>query len=196
MIFGNDPLLGPGLLRVQPRRRSRSIDFHIADLGGITLDPASPSHLWIVDNGTDRVYQYDNAVVRTNGSQAASGSFALDTAAGNTNPQGIADPPVAGEAPFTAAVNSPSPRLAGQLVDAAMVAEQEKSRISITHPPARVSLAASTNVAGRWRRIGAEEEWIVPAKEEQNIDADRVEAVDSVLEDILPELDLFSGVRK
>jgi hypothetical protein len=58
---------------------------------GITLDPAAPSHLWIVDNNTDRVYQYDNAVGRTSGSQAASTSFAL--AAGNTNPQGIADPP-------------------------------------------------------------------------------------------------------
>jgi hypothetical protein len=58
---------------------------------GITLDPSSPAHLWIVDNGTDRVYQYDNAVSRTSGSQSASMSFAL--AAGNTNPQGIADPP-------------------------------------------------------------------------------------------------------
>ncbi len=61
---------------------------------GITLDPASPSHLWIVDSGTDRVYQYDAAVGNTSGSQAASISFAL--AAGNTNPQGIADPPVSG----------------------------------------------------------------------------------------------------
>ncbi|MEX2176874.1 MAG: hypothetical protein WD872_21080, partial [Pirellulaceae bacterium] len=60
---------------------------------GITLDPADPSHLWIVDNATDRVYQYDNAVGRTSGSQEAASSWAL--AAGNTNPQGIADPPVA-----------------------------------------------------------------------------------------------------
>ena len=58
---------------------------------GITLDPAAPSDLWIVDNNTDRVYQYSNAVGRTSGSLAASTSFAL--AAGNTNPQGIADPP-------------------------------------------------------------------------------------------------------
>jgi len=58
---------------------------------GITLDPSSPSHLWIVDSGTDRVYQFDNAVNRTSGSQSPSTSFAL--AAGNTNPQGIADPP-------------------------------------------------------------------------------------------------------
>ena len=61
---------------------------------GITLDPAAPSHLWVVDNATDRVYQFDAAVGRTSGSQAASGSFAL--APGNTNPQDIADPPVPG----------------------------------------------------------------------------------------------------
>jgi hypothetical protein len=44
-----------------------------------------------VDSGTDKVYQYDNATSRTSGSQSASTTFAL--AAGNTNPQGIADPP-------------------------------------------------------------------------------------------------------
>ena len=61
---------------------------------GITLDPANPRHLWIVDNGTDRVYQYNDAVSRTSSGSAsipASTSYAL--AAGNTNPQGIADPP-------------------------------------------------------------------------------------------------------
>ncbi len=58
---------------------------------GITLDPANVSHLWIVDSGTDRVYQYNAAATRTSGSQAAALSFVL--AAGNTNPQGIADPP-------------------------------------------------------------------------------------------------------
>lgn len=58
---------------------------------GITLDPANPGALWIVDSGTARVYQYDNALAVTSGSLAASTSFALST--GNTNPQGIADPP-------------------------------------------------------------------------------------------------------
>jgi hypothetical protein len=58
---------------------------------GITLDPANVSDLWIVDNGTDRVYQFAAAASRTSGSQAPLASFAL--AAGNTNPQGIADPP-------------------------------------------------------------------------------------------------------
>ena len=58
---------------------------------GITLDPSNPSHIWIVDSGTDRVYQYDNAVGLTSGSKSANSNWAL--AAGNTNPQGIADPP-------------------------------------------------------------------------------------------------------
>ena len=58
---------------------------------GITLDPSNPSHVWIVDSGTDRVYQYDNSVGLTSGSKSANSNWAL--AAGNTNPQGIADPP-------------------------------------------------------------------------------------------------------
>jgi hypothetical protein len=59
---------------------------------GITLDPSNVTNLWMVDSGTRRVYQFDNAASRTSGSQSPSASFAL--AAGNTNPQGIADPPV------------------------------------------------------------------------------------------------------
>jgi hypothetical protein len=58
---------------------------------GITIDPTNASDIWIVDNGTDRVYQYAGAASRTSGSQGAVGTFAL--ANGNTNPQGIADPP-------------------------------------------------------------------------------------------------------
>jgi hypothetical protein len=59
---------------------------------GITIDPSSVNDVWIVDSGTDRVYQYTGAASRTSGNQTAATSFAL--AAGNTNPQGIADPPV------------------------------------------------------------------------------------------------------
>ena len=54
-----------------------------------TFEAPGVNDLWIVDNNTDRVYQYSNAVGRTSGSLAASTSFAL--AAGNANPQGIAD---------------------------------------------------------------------------------------------------------
>ena len=57
---------------------------------GIALDPNNVNHLWIVDSGTDRVYQYDAGTARTTGSQAPSQSFALGT--GNLNATGIADP--------------------------------------------------------------------------------------------------------
>ena len=58
---------------------------------GITIDPTNVSNIWIVDNGTDKVYQYTAAASRTSGSQNAAATFAL--APGDTNPQGIADPP-------------------------------------------------------------------------------------------------------
>jgi hypothetical protein len=57
---------------------------------GITINPNNVSDIWIVDNGTDKVYQYIGAASRSSGSQNAGATFAL--AAGNTNPQGIADP--------------------------------------------------------------------------------------------------------
>ena len=58
---------------------------------GLTIDPANVSNIWIVDSGTDKVYQYSGATTRTSDSQAFATSFSL--AAGNTNAQGIADPP-------------------------------------------------------------------------------------------------------
>jgi hypothetical protein len=62
---------------------------------GITIDPANVSNIWIVDSGTDRVYQYNaGATFANNSSHAADVAFAL--AVGNTNPQGIADPPAPG----------------------------------------------------------------------------------------------------
>ncbi|MEQ1824524.1 MAG: LamG-like jellyroll fold domain-containing protein [Pirellula sp.] len=58
---------------------------------GITLDPANPDHLWIVDNVTRRVYQYNHATYQGDGGRYADSFFDLHV--GNTNPQGIADPP-------------------------------------------------------------------------------------------------------
>ncbi len=70
---------------------------------GITLDPSGASQsLWTVDSASDRVYEYTNSRSKSSGSQAAAASFAL--AAGNTNPQGIADPP----APISAPVSAPA----------------------------------------------------------------------------------------
>ncbi len=73
---------------------------------GITINPNNVSDIWIVDNGTDKVYQYVGAASRTSGSQNAGATFAL--APGNTNPQGIADPPTADMLLTPAILNSPS----------------------------------------------------------------------------------------
>jgi hypothetical protein len=83
---------------------------------GITLDPANPNDLWIVDNGTDRVYKYTAAVSRTSGSLSAAANFPL--APGNTNPQGIADPPSGIEAatPLAESIASPNTKVGGQIV--------------------------------------------------------------------------------
>lgn len=78
--------LGGGLLG------SWTIDSTNKSPTGIAIDPVGVNHIWIVDSGTDRVYQYDAAASLTSGSRAASSSWGL--AAGNGNPQGIADPPV------------------------------------------------------------------------------------------------------
>lgn len=82
---------------------------------GITLDPANVSNLWFVDSATDRVYQYNAAATRTSGSQVAAVSFALG--AGNTNPQGIADPPAPGTYLVT---ESPAAETIANDVDAAL----------------------------------------------------------------------------
>ena len=59
---------------------------------GLTIDPTNGSQdIWVVDNGTDKIYQYANSRSRTSGSQGTLATYAL--AVGNTNPQGIADPP-------------------------------------------------------------------------------------------------------
>jgi murein DD-endopeptidase MepM/ murein hydrolase activator NlpD len=58
---------------------------------GITLDPTGTSKsLWVVDDTTDRVYEYADARVRRSGTQAAAVTFTLN--ASNGNAQGIADP--------------------------------------------------------------------------------------------------------
>jgi hypothetical protein len=70
---------------------------------GITLNPNNVSDIWIVDSGTLKVYKYTAAAGRTSGSQNASATFAL--APGDTNPQGIADPPPA-DMPLTPTATS------------------------------------------------------------------------------------------
>jgi streptogramin lyase len=72
---------------------SWTIDPANAHPTGITINPNNVSDIWIVDNGTDKVYQYVGAASLLSGSQNAAATFAL--APGDTNPQGIADPPPA-----------------------------------------------------------------------------------------------------
>lgn len=86
---------------------SWTIDSGNSQPTGITIDPSGASQsLWIVDNGTDRVYEYTNARGRNSGGQSAAVWFAL--AAGNGNPQGIADPPPAGSQAHTTAPSIPA----------------------------------------------------------------------------------------
>jgi hypothetical protein len=65
-------------------------------VSGINFGKASlaPKFYVVNDASLDRTYEYSAAATRTSGSQAPAVSFAL--AAGNTNPQGIANPPAPG----------------------------------------------------------------------------------------------------
>ncbi|HPM82284.1 MAG TPA: hypothetical protein PLF81_16365, partial [Candidatus Anammoximicrobium sp.] len=60
---------------------------------GLTIDPTGGSQsIWVVDDGTNQVFEYANAQLVTSGSLTATHVFQL--AAGNSGPQDIADPRV------------------------------------------------------------------------------------------------------
>lgn len=68
------------------------------DASGITLDPTGASRdLWAVDRADARVYRYAEGRAWRDGNRTAADSFAL--AAGNVQPEGIADP-IPAEAPW------------------------------------------------------------------------------------------------
>lgn len=113
---------------------------------GITLDPAGGENLWIVDNGTDRVYQFDNARTRTSGSQSPSTSFAL--AAGNANPQGIADPPMPAVGTPQIAASSEIPRPSRHLA-AHHRRALPRGSASKSISPFRPSIAVSPSILGQ-----------------------------------------------
>jgi Calx-beta domain len=77
---------------------SWTIDAADSSPTGLTINPSNVSDVWIVDNGTDKVYQYTAAAGRTSGSQSAAATFALN--AYDTNPEDIADPPAPGKPPL------------------------------------------------------------------------------------------------
>ena len=87
---------------------------------GITLDPSQTGgSLWIVDSGTDTIYEYMNARGTTQG-VLSSVSFRLS--ATNTNPQGIADPP-----PVRKQINNVNNSVQ-RIVASAMPGQQSTSR--------------------------------------------------------------------
>ena len=68
---------------------SWTIDAANSKPSGITNDPSgSSTSIWIVDSGSDQVFEYGNGLADSGGS--LTNVFALATA--NSNPQGIADP--------------------------------------------------------------------------------------------------------
>ena len=70
------------------------------DPRGLTIDPTGAStSVWVLDSDRGAVYEYD----RDTGEYR--GIFYLDTAAGNSSPSGIADPP-----PSTAGAAMPQPQ--------------------------------------------------------------------------------------
>jgi hypothetical protein len=115
---------------------------------GITIDPSAdptkPSTIWIVDATADRVYQYNGATSLSSGSATASTSFAL--AAGNTNPQGIADPPVSAAEPTAAATDAALLSMADEEGDSAealaAAAHIPQGNMARQHDSALLSLAA------------------------------------------------------
>src|SRR6185436_18484944 len=77
-----------------PTSNVGSFTINTANPTGLTLEPGNPiSPLWIVDNNNDSVYQFARPA-NTSTSGPLTGSVLFVLAGGNTNPQGIADPPV------------------------------------------------------------------------------------------------------
>ena len=63
---------------------------------GITVNPAGGTTVWIVDQETDEVFQYDAATGIISGNKTK--DFVFPLVGGNSKPEGIADPP--SRAPF------------------------------------------------------------------------------------------------
>ncbi len=118
---------------------------------GLTLDPTNVNHLWVVDAGTDRIYQYDAGTARLSGAQEPSLTYALATT--NTNPQGIADPlvgPSAVAAPAVAGSNavvgSRSEVRRDELVDRSVAEISHMAVPGMTDEPAVLACSAWLSV--------------------------------------------------
>jgi hypothetical protein len=158
---------------------------------GITIDPTGASDsIWVVDSGTDQVFEYKGAY-GSNFSVPLTLVGTFNLASGNANPTDIADPPVAGEADFAAGPGEPSPRLAGDWVDAVFAAgpeEPDSVRVAATTSAVKVQETwPRPDESSRWRRIQVEEPWSVVAREEQQAEDDDAQAADVAIVSLLEE---------
>jgi len=125
---------------------SWAIDPANAHPTGIAINPTNVSDIWVVDSGTKKVYQYAGAAYRhTGGSQAAAATFAL--AAGDTNPQGIADPPPA-DTPLATAAPPLAPSLASATALIAVPAGGVAAAPSLALRDAAFALLARESLPG------------------------------------------------
>jgi hypothetical protein len=152
---------------------SWSIDPADAHPTGITINPNNVSDIWIVDNGTDKVYQYIGAASRTSGSQNAGATFALAT--GNTNPQGIADPPTA-DMLLTPAVVSSGGNSQGRTARSSTSVPSSGSPM-----PAVDQLFANFTLVLNEMKNGNQSAWSSVAALWQSIDALALQRLDALL---------------
>ena len=124
---------------------------------GLTIDPANVSDVWIVDNGTDRVYQYIGAASRTSGSQNAAATFSL--ASGNSNPQGIADPPPQSDRQLRSSVSAGLPSI--QLAN--LFADHEFDSTSHSRAVFKLDANANSSWSGRQQAF---ESYLLPRSNE------------------------------
>ncbi len=165
---------------------------------GLTIDPTGASQsIWIVDSGTDRVYEYGNA--RSNSGGSLVGSFGL--AAGNTNPQGIADPPTPGTQLQSASANltyapmslAPDFDESTPLVTAFASANLRTSDSRSDERAARVDQALVMPGSPKLKLRDSNVSAVPPVRSEPMARADKDdarEACDEALLDVLAEADL------
>jgi len=116
------------------------LDINNSQPTGITLDPSNETmDVWVADNVQGRVYRYGNG--RTAAAPAVSSSFALAVASGNSNIQGIADPPpparesrLPGYQPGAAA-SGPAPTAASATSNPAVVSVRHLRPATPAAPP-------------------------------------------------------------
>jgi hypothetical protein len=130
------------------------VDSSITRPRGITIDPAGGDSIWIVDEESEKIYQYDNATGQTNGFRSA--DFTYDLNPENDKPQGIADP-----RPFQRGrVYSPEDFL--PQIEAALVVDQAQ-RPSATDVTPFVPLAGLDGYHAPWVNYTSPAQYESPA---------------------------------